>query len=204
MELIREDPDEPELQVDAIVPAPDGQTLIAFAAIDMPGREEPYAIDPRTGARTRLDDGTSPFSGSEGWIDSWKFSPDGEWLVLRARYPVTPELYALPTAGGTLTRVNDPLDAGEVVTQFEFDAAGTRLVYAVDGPDGGSVRTVLWPGGAETVLAPEGAAQNTFPQFALTPDGATVIFLEWSPQAGDSSCSASRRAAARSSCSAAT
>lgn len=114
-----------------------------------------------------------------GQLKGYRISPDGASVVFGKRMADSSQrLYRVPVTGGTPIR----LTAGEGVVgisdlepAFQIDASSQHVVYR--GHDGLGLYSVLLDGSAAPVrLDAAGPAGPVEADFALTPDGARVLF----------------------------
>ncbi|MEQ1893102.1 MAG: hypothetical protein ABL998_11200 [Planctomycetota bacterium] len=141
--------------------------------------------DPDTGLRrlvARRGDGTGDalvLDGGVGEVLDFHLAPAGDLVLVRATTASSEaELFAAPTRGGRVFRVNGPLSAGESVESDYVLGPDGRSVYYRQ--DFGAGRVELFRGSVVSrpprrLCAPH-APGSAVLEFALTPDHARVVY----------------------------
>jgi Tol biopolymer transport system component len=120
---------------------------------------------------------------AEGDVQSYDFSPDGQWIVYLADQDVDEvyELYQVPADGSAeAEKISAPLISNGDVNWFQFSPDGGRLVYYADGDvdERYEIYGLDFPGpGAVDKINDSLAADNDVYDFSFSPDGATLLYL---------------------------
>lgn len=156
---------------------PDGSTVVFLADTNVAGRFELWSStlnDPDT--PRRLNDELAP----GGSVLAFRLSPDSSRVVYRADQDGdgVPELFSVPPAGGSATRLNGALAAGGV-DAFQLSPDGRSVVFLGAETRGGVADLYSAPitGGTPPTRLTSLPAGRAIGTFALSPDSARVVFL---------------------------
>jgi len=157
---------------------PDGSRVVYRGDMEVDERWELYSVGIEGGPTAKLSgpmiaDGDVVYRG-------FAISPDGGTVVYRADQDIdyVNELFSVPVAGGTVTKLNPPLPASRWVFDFAIDPTSTRVIYTADQDTDNlnELYSVPIGGGPTTKLnAPYIAAADT-QQFVVSPDGSSVAY----------------------------
>jgi TolB protein len=133
-----------DAQVGRMAYAPDGQSIVFARAPTDQFAPSLYRFTPGTGKA-----GAVPGAPEQSYDPA--FSPDGRWLAFAARDAGRTDIFVLPLAGGTPTRLTN-IGAARAPT---FSPDGALLAFLATSPGGNSFD--LWV--AELKPGPDGAPQ---------------------------------------------
>jgi Tol biopolymer transport system component len=156
--------------------SPDGARVVYHASAA--STLELYSVPIVGGSSTKLNG--SLVSGGNVSPGATRISPDGTRVVYIADQGADEvfELYSVPIAGGTATKLNGPLVPGGDVASFEISSDSTRVVYLADEilDQVAQVIAVSISGnGGEQFLSPLGPGE-TVSAFSLSADGTRVVY----------------------------
>ena len=177
----------PDLTADASIEyfeiSPDGSTLVYVADRDTDDVFELYSVPLTGGTNTKLsgtmvDGGDIQFST----LRRFQFSPDGQTVVYLADQDIdgTPELYAVPTSGGSVTKLNGTLVGSDGVRSFNISPDGQYVVYVADELDNfdDELYSVPITGGTSTKISqPDIGIGDVETTFHISPDSQWVVFV---------------------------
>lgn len=177
----------PDLSADSSIEyyeiSPDGNTVVYIADRDTDNVFELYSVPIVGGTNTKLS-GTMVADGdvSFGSGKRFQFSPDSQTVVYLADQEIngTPELYAVPTNGGTLTKLNGTLAGADGVRGFQISPDGQFVVYVADELDNfdDELYSVPITGGTSTKLSqPDLGIGDVYPTFQISPDSQWVVYV---------------------------
>ena len=139
-----------------------------------------YTVPVGGGTPVRLD---APSHGNEPDIFAdFRVSPDGSRVVYRGDQDTAgqTELYSVPTAGGTPTRLNGPLATGGDVAGFDVRPDSTTVVYRADQEFDGYhelYRVPLAGGSATKISHPLYLGDDIEDFFFITSSGTHVFYI---------------------------
>jgi TolB protein len=142
-----------EAQIGRIAYAPDGQSIVFARAPTDQSAASLYRFTPATGQA-----GALPGAPEQSYDPA--FSPDGHWLAFAARDAGRTDIFVLPVAGGTPTRLTN-IGAARAPA---FSPDGALLVFLATAPGGNSFD--LWV--AVLKLGPDGAPRLGEPRQITT------------------------------------
>jgi Tol biopolymer transport system component len=147
-------------------------TRVAFTEQDATGGDELFAVDLAGGPVVPL---------AQAFTFSDVLSSDGAWVVYVSGLEGTDQLFAVPSAGGLVRRLNSPLVERGRVRSFEITPDGSRVVYLADQEVAGRDELYGVPidGGAPPVKLnpPVLSSHGRVERFALSSDSRRVAFL---------------------------
>lgn len=133
--------------------SPEGRIVYSFTAKGRPYVDDVYEMDLNgRGARNRLN---SPST----WDEHGAYSPNGRWMAFMSSrldpslaYPqakpqqLRSELYLIDSSGAIrqVTNMNEKLNDRIVVSDYDWDRSGRRIVFQVARLDGSKVEPQLW------------------------------------------------------------
>ena len=163
----------------------DSTTVIYRADQDTDGINELYSAPIVGGTTNKLN---APLvSGGNVSQVGFQISPDSNNVVYLADQDIdeTNELYSVPLAGSTVTKLNTPFVGGEQIRTFKLSPDGTTVVYTADQDTNGIVELYSVPIGGGTVTklnAPlVGGGQVSEDEslsnvYEISPDSTTVVY----------------------------
>ncbi|MEO1084465.1 MAG: hypothetical protein AAFY88_09495, partial [Acidobacteriota bacterium] len=159
----------PGADVISVFPGLDPASAYYVADQNTPDVNELFAADVAGAGTPQVVSG--PLMGRLGAVERFEITPDGAHVVYLAdqRTFDQPELWGVPSAGGTPVRLSPDLTDGEEIREFKLDPTSRRVVMRIENS--------LWTSPVDAATPPERLTQNLGfgfePQF--TPDGETVI-----------------------------
>jgi Tol biopolymer transport system component len=145
-------------------PVPTGPGQIAFTSTRNGGNFDIWVMaEDGSGARALLNDDVS-----DGGPD---LSPDGSTVVFQ-RGSGPPDIYTVPVAGGTPTKVNGTAEASDVTPAY--NPAGTGIIWASADESSSSLLTATPPTGAPSEVVDE-PGYDTYPSWGTLPSGDQVV-----------------------------
>jgi Tol biopolymer transport system component len=161
--------------------SPDGTMVVFVADPDVwpPGSGELYSVPITGGTPTRIS-----ADSAGGWnaeVEDFKITADSSRVVYRANQYIqlVYELFSVPIAGGTSTRLNpDLVSGGDVRTPYEISADSARVVYVAD-QDVDEVFDLYGVGidGGAAVKLNGATPVGLYPSFSISPDNLRVVYL---------------------------
>lgn len=163
--------------------SPDGNTVVYIADRDTDNVFELYSVPITGGTNTKLS-GTMVADGdvSFGAGKRFQFSPDSQTVVYLADQDIngTPELYAVPTNGGSVVRLNGTLVGADGVRGFQISPNGQFVVYVADELDNfdDELYSVPIGGGTSTKISQADLGiGDVFSTFQISADSQWVVYV---------------------------
>lgn len=163
--------------------SPDGNTVVYIADRDTDNIFELYSVPIAGGTNTKLS-GTMVTDGdvSFGAGKRFQFSPDGQTVVYLADQEIngTPELFAVPIAGGSVTKLNGTLVGSDGVRGFQISPDGQTVVYVADELDNfdDELYSVSISGGTSIKISQADLGiGDVYPTFQISGDGQWVVYV---------------------------
>lgn len=170
--------------------SPDSSRVVYQTDQDTLDIPELYSVPVAGGPVTKLND-TLTTDGLGGQTFGFWISPDSNWVVYDADQEEDDiyELYSVPLAGGTVTKLNGPLAFGGFVSEeYSISPDSARVVYSADQDTFGVVDLYSVPIGGGTTAKLNDTLElrgSSDPEFHISPDSTRVVFLAaefpWSP-----------------------
>ena len=160
--------------------SPDGSSVIYRADADLENVPALYSVSTEGGISTLISG--SPVPIGDG-VESFEISPDGAQVVY-IKEAFSTDLYSVPFAGGTPTRLNSrlftprtPLAISDV-RRFAISPDSSTVVYLSDGDtnDIDEIYAVPVEGGSQERLNGSLTAGGEVRQFAISGDSSTVVY----------------------------
>lgn len=177
----------PDLSADTSIEyyeiSPDGNTVVYIADRDTDNVFELYSVPIIGGTNTKLS-GTMVADGdvSFGSGKRFQFSPNGQTVVYLADQDIngTPELYAVPTGGGSVVKLNGTLAGADGVRGFQISPNGQFVVYVADELDNfdDELYSVPIGGGTSTKISQADLGiGDVFSTFQISADSQWVVYV---------------------------
>ncbi len=157
-----------------------GGRVIYDANLEDSGIQDLYSITTSgSGSNTKLN-GTIASGGSGMY--QFEISPDDQWVVYRADEDNNwdPELFSVPTEGGTPSKLNVALSAGQEIKYFQITSDSDSVVYRGDQDTAGQLELYAAPidgSAGATKLNPALDTGEDVNDFDVSPDGSTVVYI---------------------------
>ncbi len=160
--------------------SPDGARVVFLADYRTDGVNELLSAPILGQAGPTVLNSALPDGGS---VTRFAIAPGSQRVVYSAaqEHAAMTELFSVLIAGGGPVRLNGPLPAGGNVADFALSplATGTRVIFRADQRANELFDLVATPlgGGPRQTLNVSTAVAGDVTDYAITPDGATVVFL---------------------------
>ncbi len=160
--------------------SPNSNRVIYLADQDTDNVFELYSVPIGGGTVTKLNGTLASLANVSGF---YLISPDNSKVLYMAKEGtgshLEPDLYSVPIAGGTSTKLNDPLVSGGRVALFEISANSTTAVYMADQDTDNMEEIYSVPIGGGTVTKLNGpiVANGEVESFTISTDNNRVVYI---------------------------